>query len=47
MYEVLRVKVKVERDSALTFTRDLSYIASILFTHLIITRQLKSTTFSL
>ena len=47
LYEVLRVKIKVERDAALTFRLDVSYIASILFTHLIITRQLKSTTFSL
>ena len=31
MYERLRVNVKVERGSTFTFTRDLSYIVSILF----------------
>jgi len=32
MYEVSRVNIKVERRSAFTFTRGLSYIASISFT---------------
>ena len=33
MYEKPRVNVKVERGSTFTFTRELSYIVSILFTH--------------
>ena len=32
MYERPRVNVKVERDSTFVLTRDLAYIASILFT---------------
>ena len=32
MYERPRVNVKVERDSTFVFTRDPTYIASILFT---------------
>ena len=32
MYERPRIKVKVERCSTLTFTRGISYLASILFT---------------
>ena len=43
MYEVSRVNVKVERRSTFTFTRGLSYIACISFTHAKITRQWKST----
>ena len=38
MYERLRVNVKVERGLTFTFTRDLPYIASNLFTHVIFTR---------
>ena len=34
----VRCKLKVEPRSTFTFTRDLSYIASILFTHLNFTR---------
>ena len=54
MYEKPRVNVKVERGSTFTFTRDFSYITSILIyarklvkvyvrTHVKITRQWKST----
>ena len=43
MYEVSSVNVKVERRSTFTFTRGLSYIACISFTHVNITRQWKST----
>ena len=32
MYERPRINVKVEPRSTITFTRDLSYIASIVFT---------------
>ena len=32
MYERPRVNVKVEQDSTFVFTRDFTYIASILFT---------------
>ena len=38
-YEVSRVDIKVERGAVFTFTRDLSYIASILFTHVNFTRE--------
>ena len=38
-YEVWRVNIKVERGAVFTFTRDLSYIASILFTHVNFTRE--------
>ena len=38
MYKVLRVNVEVERGSTFTFTRDLSCIASIIFTHVNFTR---------
>ena len=38
MYERPRVNVKVERGLVFTFTRDLPYIASNLFTHVIFTR---------
>ena len=38
MYERPRVNVKVERRLTFTFTRDLPYIASNLFTHVIFTR---------
>ena len=37
------LKGKVERGSTFAFTRDLSHISSILFIHLKITRQWKST----
>ena len=43
MYEVSRVSIKGERVLTSTFTRDLSYTASILLTHVKITRQWKST----
>jgi len=48
MYEKPRVNVKVERGSTFAFTRDLPYIASILFTrvkfaYVKITQQCKST----
>ena len=48
MYGRSRVSVNVERGSTFTFTHDLSYIASISFTHtefthVKITRQWKST----
>ena len=33
MYERLIVNIEVHRGSALTFTHDFPYIASILFTH--------------
>ena len=39
LYERLRVQVKVDRGSTFTFTHDLLHNASILFTHLKITRQ--------
>ena len=38
MYERPRVNVKVERGLVFTFTRDLPYIASNLFIHVIFTR---------
>ena len=37
MYERSRVNVKVERGSTFTFTRDLPFIASILFTRVELT----------
>ena len=43
MYEVSRVNIKVKRGLTFTFTRNLSYIASILFTRVKISRLLKST----
>ena len=42
MYEELLVNVKDEPRSTLTFTRDFSYIASILFTYVNFTRKWKS-----
>ena len=41
MYETTRDNVKVERGSTFTFTRDLPYIASILFTRVKCLRRLK------
>ena len=38
VYEVSRIDVRVERVSTLTFTRDSSLIASIVFTHINFTR---------
>ena len=38
MYEVSRIDVRVERVSTLTFLRDPSHIASIVFTHIHFTR---------
>ena len=38
MYEVWRIDVRVERVSTLTFLRDSSHIASIVFTHIHFTR---------
>ena len=38
MHERPRVNVKVERGLTFTFTRDLPYIASNLFTHVMFTR---------
>ena len=34
MYKVSRVKEKVERGSTFTFTHDLSYMTSVLFTYI-------------
>ena len=34
MYKVSRVNVKVEQCSTFTFTRDLLYMTSVLFTHI-------------
>ena len=34
IYKVSRVNVKVERGSTFTFTHDLSYMTSVLFTHI-------------
>ena len=42
MYEESLVNVKDEPRSTLTFTRDLSYIASMLFTYVNFTRKWKS-----
>ena len=39
----MRVKVKIKQGSTFTFTRDLPYIAFILFTHVKFTRQWKFT----
>ena len=38
MFKVSRVNVKAERVAAFTFTRDLSHVAYILFTHVKIMR---------
>ena len=43
MSDRLRVKVEVVTRANITFTHDLSYIASILFTHAKIRQQRKST----
>ena len=41
MYEVLRDSIKGERVLTFKFTRDLLYIASILFTHTNLTHESK------